>query len=121
MDISSKKRQVLIDLFSSPRGLYAYTLYGRYGLSPSDALSFIEEYQKKEAIHVDEDNRIVLTKDGRKQIVSLVHSSTSITGKENSFLSRFRTDAQIEINAPYLPNELFYIKCLEREAEKTSQ
>ena len=121
MDINSKYKQILIDLFSSPRGLFAYTLYGRYGLTPSEAVAFVEEYQKSGIIQVDLDYRIVLTKEGRRQILSLTNSFETNTSGEMTYLSRYITEESIDINEPYLPDELFYFKYRAREADKTSQ
>ena len=122
MDINSKYKQILIDLFSSPRGLFAYTLYGRYGLTPSEAVGFVEDYQKSGIVQVDSDYRIVLTKEGRSQILSLANSfETDTTGGEITYLGRYITEEGIDINEPFLPDELFYIKYRTREADKTSQ
>ena len=121
MAIKSKTRQVLIDLYSSSGGLYAYTFYGRYGLTPSEAVSFIDEFKREGVIHVDKENRISLTQEGRKQILSIINNLTPSTVSVDGFLEQFRSAKSIEINAPYLPDELFYTKYIAREADKTSQ
>lgn len=121
MAISNKNKQVLIDLFSSPRGLYAYTLYGRYGLTPSEALLFMEEYKNKGVIQVDLENRICMTKEGRKQIMALINNANHTINQAESFLEQFRSAKSIDINEPYLPDEIFYYKYVAREADKTRQ
>lgn len=121
MAINRKDKQILMDLYSSPRGLYAYTLYGRYGVTPSEAVAFVEDYKKRGIIQVDSDYRIVLTQEGRSQILSLTNSFESDTGGKMTFLSRFLKDEGLDINEPFLPDELFYIKYCDREADKTSQ
>ena len=121
MDINSKVREVCIDLFESQNGLYAYTLYGRYGLTPTEAVTFIDDFKKKGIITIDSDNRISFTSEGRQKILSIVKSVDK--EEENGYysLNRFITDDYMEINAPYLPNESFYIKYIEREVDKSSQ
>ncbi len=121
MDISSKFKQVLIDLYSSPKGLYAYTLYSRYGLTPSEALSFMDTYKEEGIVEVDIDNRISLTIEGRNRIIALINSFSNSSDHKENYLERFRSSEYIEINAPYLPDEYFYIKHYAREADKTSQ
>lgn len=121
MDISSKIKQVLIDLYSSTKGLYAYSLYSRYGLTPSEALGFMDSYKEDGIVTVDNDNRISLTTEGRNRIIRLINSISNSSEKKENYLERFRSSEYIEINAPYLPDEFFYIKHYAREADKTSQ
>lgn len=121
MTINSKNKQVLIDLFSSSRGLYAYTLYSRYDLTPSEALFFMEEFKDKGVIEVDQENRICMTKEGRKQIIALINNANCSLDQKGIFLEQYRSIKSIEINEPYLPNDIFYYKHIAREADKTSQ
>lgn len=121
MGISSKHKQVLIDLYSSPHGLYAYTLYGRYGLTPSEAVSFIEEFKKEGIVDIDQDNRICLTGEGRKRILYIVNEISHTLEQRIDYLDRFRSSMAIDINVPYLPNDIFYYKYITREVDKTSQ
>ena len=121
MDINSKYKRILIDLFSSPRGLFAYTLYSRYGITPSEAVAFVDEYQKSGIIQVDSSYRIVLTKEGHNQILSITNSFETDSSGEISYLGRYMTEQGIGINEPFLPDELFYIKYRAREADITSQ
>ena len=112
---------MLIHLFESQNGLYAYTLYGRYGLTPTEAVSFIDDFKKKGIITIDSDNRINFTSEGRKMVLSIVKSTDREEDKGYNFLNRYITEDYVEINAPYIPNESFYIKHIEREADKSSQ
>ena len=121
MDINSKRRQVLIDLYSSPNGLYAYTLYGRYSLTPSEAVSFIEEFKEEGIVEIDQDNRISLTGEGRNRILSIVNGISHSSEQRIDYMERFRLPITIEINVPYLPNDIFYYKFITREVDKTSQ
>ena len=114
-------RRILIDLYSSPNGLYAFTLYGRYGLTPSKAISFMEEFNKEGYIQIDNDNRITLTKTGREHFLALVKNTIPTQKHTNSYLDQFRSEESIAINVPYLPNESFYFKQLERETAESSQ
>lgn len=121
MDISSKHRQILIDLYSSPSGLFAYTLYGRYGLTPSEAVSFIEVFKGEGIVDIDQDNKIRLTGEGRKRILSLVNVISHTTEQRINFGEHFQSTKTIEINVPYLPNDVFYYRYNTREVDKTSQ
>ena len=47
MDIKSKYRYIFNDLFSSDNGLFAYTLHSRYHLQPSEAVAFMDQYEKE--------------------------------------------------------------------------
>lgn len=121
MDISRKYRQVLIDLFSSPNGLFAYTLYGRYGVTPSEAMAFIAEFKGEGIIDIDKDNRLFLTGEGRKRILSIVNIKNNSSEEKIVYLERFRSTMSVEINVPYLPDNIFYFKYISREVDKTSQ
>lgn len=121
MDINRKYKRVLADLYSSVKGLYAFTLYSRYGITPSDAVSFMEEYKKEGVIKVDRENRISLTVEGRHRIIELINRIGSPINQRNNYLKRFMASKYIEINAPYLPDEVFYTKLYAKEADKTSR
>lgn len=47
MDIKLKYRNVFYSLYQSSKGLLAYTLYSRYNIQPTEAVEFINQYEKR--------------------------------------------------------------------------
>lgn len=110
MDIKSKYKDVLLDLFYSEKGLLAFTLYGRYAISPSEIIGFINEYRNQGYLQVNNEHRISLTDLGRKELNSLLQALPHENVNTSVFLQSIRTYPCKDIFEPYLPDELFYIK-----------
>lgn len=52
MDIKLKYRNVFYSLYQSSKGLLAYTLYSRYNIQPTEAVEFINQYEKEGIITI---------------------------------------------------------------------
>lgn len=63
MKISNTDRIIINDLFKATEGLYIYTLYSRYKISPKDIFESINKLEAEGIIYNTED-RISLTKSG---------------------------------------------------------
>lgn len=109
MDISRKYKKVFSDLYASDNGLLFYTLYSRYGIEPSEAIDFTTKYESEDIIMVDENDRIRLTSEGKKKIVSLLKNLDAQSDRiRYSYLQSVKTDTAIKPFAPYLPTIEFY-------------
>ena len=105
MDINQKYRAVFYDLYATPKGLFAYTLYSRYDIKPSEAMVFMDKYAKEGIITVDNNQCISLTKKGKETIIHVLNRPISIVQDENnSYLSRIKSDETIKAYEPYLPD-----------------
>ncbi len=96
------ERKMLVDLYESVNGLFAFTFYSRYNIEPEDMFSFIKKNEDTGILKYEND-KLNLTKDGRK-----ILSKQLFHGKENrNKFSKIPTDfiiSKLEINEPYLPN-----------------
>lgn len=96
------ERAILKDLYESVNGLLSYTLYSKYKVEPDKIFFFIEKYKENGTLTY-EDNRLVLTKEGKsiilKQFFQIKHGLGKFSNIPNEFIV-----AKIEINSPYLPN-----------------
>lgn len=96
-------KTILKDLYESSEGLFAFTLYSRYKVSPSELFKFIEEYSTKGIISYEND-RLNLTKEGKMFFFKqLFWGAKSSNGKFSRIPEEFLAQ-KIEINSPYLPN-----------------
>ncbi len=94
-------KKILKDLYQSTNGLYVYTFYERYRISPKEIFFFIDKFSKDEIILYDDD-RIQLTEKGKgalekKKIVFKKR------GASRSIPEEFKGPV-IGINECYLPN-----------------
>lgn len=111
MDINDVNLKMLEDLYKSKNGLVPYTFYTRYGLMPSEILSFVQEYQEKGIVEVSHDNRILLTEKGyqmaEKEIYS-INSDISYSEFTNHYREHIKSWDSMEINEPYIPTLATY-------------
>lgn len=95
------ERKILLDLFKSSNGLFAYTFFERYKVGPDEIASFIEKYESIKIVKFI-DNRLFLTEKGREELK--INKPKEYT-KEKGFNipEEFKVN-RIEINEPYLPD-----------------
>lgn len=111
MDIKSKYRYIFNDLFSSDNGLFAYTLHSRYHLQPSEAVAFMDQYEKEGLITVDNELRISITNKGRESIGDLLQKLVNTPSDEGSlYLDNIKINDKVGIFEPYIPDKQFYFR-----------
>lgn len=102
-DLNNRYKQIFRDLYESIDGLYAYTFYSRYKMSPSLMFEFIEKYKTQDVL-IFEDGKISLTNKGRDVAVRYVkNTKKTIENKYSSIPAEF-IDIKLRINSLYLPN-----------------
>lgn len=111
MDIKQKYRHIWNDLYSSETGLLAYTLHRRYHLQPSEAVAFMDQYEKEGLITVDNELRISITNKGRESIGDLLQKLVNASSDEGSlYLDNIKVNEKVGIFEPYIPDKQFYFK-----------
>ena len=119
MDIKCKHREVFNDLYKSENGLMAFTLYSRYNIQPSEAVAFINYYEKLDIISIDSEQRIKLTSKGRNEILGILNKlGKSTTSPQVSYLRMIQSDETISLYEPYLPDRTFYDNFTKERSEK---
>lgn len=115
MTINKIYIKIFFDLYKSDKGLFAYTLYSRYGLKPSKAIEFLNEYTQKEVITVNSEQRIKLTAKGRDFVTGLSpnYNKSNVASFLNSIFSR----EKIAVYEPYIPNKELYLNEEESDGE----
>ena len=99
--LSNSEKQIFKDLYESVNGLYAYTFYSRYKMSPRLMFEFIEKYKN---ILIFKDGKLSLTNEGRD--VAVCYTNSTLKPAKNKY-GRIPTefiDFKLEINSLYLPN-----------------
>lgn len=99
MNILTKK--LLQDLFRASDGLYIFTLYQRFNVSPKELYLTINELVEKKIILSDED-RLSLTSEGKEFVINSDISIKKAKNKSEKIPSEF-LGRRIEINEFYLP------------------
>lgn len=94
-------KKILLDLFKASDGLYIFTLYKRYNVSPSKLFLLVNELVERKII-INEENRIVLTSNGREYVISNNISLKPTTKKYERIPQNF-IGRKIGINEFYLP------------------
>lgn len=101
-DLNNCYKKIFRDLYESVDGLYAFTFYSRYKMSPSLVFEFIEKYKKQDFI-IFEDGKISLTNKGRDIAFKFVKKyKRTLSGKYSNIPSEF-IDIKLKINSLYLP------------------
>lgn len=119
MDIKFRHREVFNDLYKSERGLMAFTLYSRYNIQPSEAVAFINYYEKLDIISVDSEQRIKLTPKGKNEILGILNKlEKSTMSPQASYLSMIKNSETISLYEPYLPDRIFYDNFTKERSEK---
>lgn len=97
------ERKILLDLFKSSNGLFAYTFFERYKVGPDEIASFIEDYESKGLIEFNE-NRLFITEKGKEELKKV--KSKVITKERKRFdIPQEFIGEYIEINKPYIPDK----------------
>ena len=100
MKLSKIDRVIIKDLFKATEGLYTYTLYSRYKISPKELYESIKKLGTEELLENDGE-RILLTKKGVDFAVK-----KQIARKESEKFDKipaFSQGPRIEINSFYIP------------------
>lgn len=105
MDINYKYIKIFQNLQTSKDGLQLYTLYRRYGLSPSEAIGFINEYSSRGIIRVIDETTIVLTPKGHDNIKEIISEIRRKESDSITYLMKLRS-VPMDKYAPYIPMEL---------------
>ncbi|MBB1140898.1 hypothetical protein [Myroides sp. WP-1] len=92
---------ILQDLFKSGKGLFIFTLYSRYKISPKILFESIDKLKENELINVIDEERIEITKSG---ITKIVKSSSIKHNKEIKINKEF-LGPKIKINSFYIPRD----------------
>ena len=106
MDIRFIYKKIFEDLFANKKGLQIYTLHRRYGLSPSKAIDFINEYSPAGIVSVEDGTSLLLTAKGRdniRNIIADIFKDNDFTGL--TYLSRLLF-SPIDKYAPYIPQSV---------------
>ncbi|PRB02041.1 hypothetical protein CQ046_13845 [Chryseobacterium sp. MYb7] len=100
MKLNKIEKIILNDLFKSTEGLFIYTLYSRYKVSPKILFETIENLKASNYI-TGTNERIEITKEGIESIVkkNIKHEKKEFDIKEE-FLG-----PQIKINSFYVPRD----------------
>ena len=101
MRLNKIEKLLLVDLFKSSDGLYIYTLYQRYNLSPKELFLTIDSLNKIKLIEVDED-RLKISKQGIEFAIKNNMNSKEQTEKKIIIPENF-IGPKIEINQFYIP------------------
>lgn len=123
MDIKLKYRNVFCSLYQSSKGLLAYTLYSRYNIQPTEAVEFINQYEKQGIITIDDEQRICLTSEGRNKIdIILKDLESKLEHKLHYYYFKtIKSSDTIEIFEPYLPDVSFYSRYKGEKQKETSK
>jgi len=96
-------KQIFKDLYESVGGLYAYTFYSRYKITPSVLFEFIEKYNSLGLLTFI-DGKISLTEKGKVKAVQYVKKVTNSVKDKYANIPNEFIDNKLFINALYLPN-----------------
>lgn len=99
--MSSNSKRLLQDLFKSSEGLFIFTLYQRFNISPKELYILINELVEKKLIKEEED-RLTLTSEGKDYVIKTDLTIKSTGNKYDKIPDKF-LGRRIEINEFYLP------------------
>lgn len=102
-DLNNHDKQIFRDLYESIDGLYAYTFYSRYKMSPSIVFEFIAKYEQ-EGVLIFDNGKISLTGKGRSIALLNVKKVKKAQGGKFSNIPNEFIDVKLRINSVYLPN-----------------
>ena len=119
MDIKVKRKYKLVfsDLYSSSQGLYAFTLHTRYGISASEVLEFIQEYESAGVISMSDNQKISLTSKGKEVISGLIASLGEAVVHNSDYICNIGVPSMDYVQ-PYLPRIDVYKKLQSKESNK---
>ena len=118
MDTKEATIQLMKDLYASVTGHMPYTLYKRYGITPIDLVQIVKKLQKIGLIRLLQDNRLLLTAEGRKKTEGYISNLGRQTpkGVNSEFFKSITTNAH-DKRKPYIPTN-FVFECLNKEGEE---
>lgn len=96
------ERKIFYDLYKSSGGLFVYTFYSRYKITPEILSKFVGKFLDSNMITF-ENNRITLTDSGRKFVENRKFTSPYGIDTFANIPQEFKGE-KIEIDQPYLPN-----------------
>ena len=99
MKLSKIDRVIIQDLVKAAEGLYVFTLYRRYKISPKELFMAINKLEVAEIIE-NNDSRIILTKKG---VYFAIKKQISHKGHERLTVPSFSKGPRIKINEFYIP------------------
>jgi hypothetical protein len=108
MKLSKLEKRILQDLFKASEGLYMFTVYQRYRLSPKDLFVSLESLKTKKLI-VDEEDRMTISNEGKEFVI---FNNLSSSDKKERF-SRIPDEfigRRININEFYFPKMKTFIR-----------
>lgn len=109
MDTKEVTIQLLKDLYASDGGLLPYTLYKRYGVTPIALVQIVKRLQEKDYLTIEQDNRMLLTADGREKAEGLISNLSK--PERNKIDSQFFISIASNIldkKKPFLPSMQFF-------------
>lgn len=96
-------KQIFKDLFESVDGLYAYTFYSRYRITPGVLFEFIEKHEVLEMLNFV-DGKISLTEKGRVKAMQYAKNVINPVKDKYAKIPNEFLDYKLSINSLYLPN-----------------
>lgn len=103
--MANLENKILKDLYRSSNGLFAFTFYERYRISPQKFLNFVEKYKSKNIIFYDDKNgRITLMDEGKEFLQHRFITSNKRVNKYENIPRDFIAES-LKINEPYLPDK----------------
>lgn len=101
MKLSKLEKKLLIDLFKSSEGLFIFTLYQRYNLSPKELFLAVNGLIEHGLINSDGE-RIIISKDGISYAINSKMKTSEKRNKHDKIPENF-LGQKIEINQFYIP------------------
>lgn len=99
--MSSITKRLLQDLFKSSDGLFIFTIYQRFNVSPKELFLLTKELTDKNLVKEDE-GRLTLTAEGKDFVIKTDLTIKSTGNKYDKIPDKF-LGRRIEINEFYLP------------------
>jgi predicted methyltransferase len=100
MKLSNIDRFIINDLFKATEGLFVFTLYSRYKVSPKELFESINKLEA-EGILINSDDRISLTKEGVNFAIKRQMNYTD--AEKSDKIPDFSKGPKIEVDKFYIP------------------
>ncbi len=104
MTLTNLAKRLLIDLFKASEGLFVFTLYHRYSISPKELFLAIKELQENNLI-TNENDRLSLTQKAKEFIITNKIFVQRRVNKFDTIPENF-LGRSIAINQFYLPTSI---------------
>ena len=104
-DRKSKFKRALRELYASEKGIFVFQLNTHCGLTPSEAIEFIDTFSPKGLAVSAGDQRLILTPQAKEEILFLFQMVDDMEGPnvEKSYLQSRLTGKKWGLFDPYLP------------------